>query len=70
MQSDIAPDVQENLRTLDEAARVLRVSRRTMYRLVEAGEISAYRFSRHQGLRFSASDISEYLEKHRVAARD
>jgi excisionase family DNA binding protein len=69
MSENSAPDVQE-LRTPDEAAAALRVSKRTIYRIVKDGELSGYQVGRHQALRFSAADIVAYLDRHRVPARD
>ena len=47
--------------TASEAARFLKVSQRTLYRRVKAGEIPFKRLGRH--LRFSAHTLMEWIKK-------
>lgn len=50
-----------------EAARILSCSTRTIYSLVEIGEIPAYnRSPRLKGLRLLAADLVAYVKKIRV----
>lgn len=55
----------ERLLTVDEAADVLGVSKRTVYRWVEDGRLNAMRLSRRV-LRISARDIGDALREGRV----
>ena len=52
--------------TVPELAAYLRISRPTVYRLVERRDIVFYRFPR--GLRFMKKDVEAYLESCRVAS--
>ena len=50
------------LRTIAEAAAILRVSQRTVRRLIESGELRAHRI---RGLiRISDADIAAFLAEH------
>ena len=52
------------LLNVDELARLLRLSRTSVYRLVERRLIPFFRLPR--GLRFSKTDVEAYLRKTRV----
>jgi excisionase family DNA binding protein len=47
--------------TVDEAARVLRQSRPTMYRKIERGELRAVRLGENGPLRISVDALREHL---------
>lgn len=49
--------------TLQDVARLLRISPVTVYRLVERGELAVYRIARR--LRFSPKDVTSYIEHRR-----
>ena len=51
------------LRTVDEAAVYLRVSRRQIYKLVREGDLRAVRVG--ERLRFRPGDVEDYLERDR-----
>jgi excisionase family DNA binding protein len=53
------------LMTVDEAARFLSVSRRQLYYLLEREGLPAVRVGTR--LRFSPSELEDYLERHREA---
>jgi len=53
------------LRSTANTARLLDCSVRTIYRLVERGELSPVRLGRD--LRFELGEIERYLERHREA---
>jgi excisionase family DNA binding protein len=51
-----------------EAARLIKVSPRTLRRMAERREISHFRVGRR--LLFSDQDIAEYLSRSRISARN
>lgn len=61
-----APGACPSLLTLDDVATLLRVSKTTVYRLVERRELPFCRVGR--SLRFTAQDIDEYLRTRRVGS--
>src|SRR5262245_18619136 len=54
------------LLTRDEVARLLKISRAGVYRLVEGRRLTFYKVG--HGLRFAKSDVMAYLRHHRVDA--
>lgn len=58
------PNASSALLTLDEVAAVLRVSKTSVYRLVERRELPFCRVGR--SLRFTREDIEAYLQARRV----
>ncbi len=54
----------ENLMTIEEVARHLNVSIKTVRRLISKGEIEVYRIGRQ--LRVSEGDLAHYLVRRRV----
>jgi excisionase family DNA binding protein len=53
--------------TVDEAARRLRVSRPTTYRLVRAGILPAVRIGDGSGpIRIPAGELADWLDEHRI----
>ena len=54
------------LLTRDEVARLLKISRAGVYRLVEARQLPFYKVGR--SLRFARGDVLAYLQHHRVDA--
>jgi excisionase family DNA binding protein len=52
------------LLTVDDVARCFKVSKLTVYRLVERQILPAYRFCRH--LRFKPEDVKWYLDQHQL----
>lgn len=59
----VARDTAEWVGTQD-AARLLGITPRTLYRLINEGEVAAYKLGRV--LRLRRSDVDEYLERVRV----
>ena len=60
--SDLTPE----LLTRDEVARLLKISRATLYRLVEARRLPFYKVG--HSLRFDKRDVMAFLRNHRVDA--
>ena len=56
----------ERYLTLPEVAEQLKVSRRTVYRWVKAGDLSAFKFASEY--RITESDLKAFLEAHRFHA--
>lgn len=56
------PDQERKFLTVQEVAKNLRVSTMTIYRLIEAGELSATRIGR--SYRISRANINAYLSAH------
>ena len=59
----------EMLRT-DEAAAVLRVSRSTMYRMIDMGDIPATKPKNRRGWLIKANDIQKYLDDNKSEAAE
>jgi excisionase family DNA binding protein len=59
------PDRLEQLLTISDVARLLGVSRGSVYGLMRMGELVPIRIS--ERARFTPADIREYLERHREA---
>jgi excisionase family DNA binding protein len=53
----------EKLLTIADVARVLGISRASVYRLMRSGELSAIRVGKRA--RFEPTDVRAYLERHR-----
>jgi excisionase family DNA binding protein len=53
----------EELLTLKELSKYLKVSRPTLYKMVENGKIPALKIANQW--RFKKADIAEWVEKHR-----
>jgi excisionase family DNA binding protein len=53
------------LLTINEASRVLRVERSTIYRLLRTGDLQAVRVGKRR--RFRPEDLDAYLERNREA---
>ena len=49
--------------TVKELAKLLKVTQRTVYRLVERGELPVHSFGRAK--RFSRADVEDYIERSR-----
>ena len=56
--------MEQDLLTMKEAADYLRVCRATMYKIIESGDLPAYKVN--GTLRFEYCEIRAYLEKNRV----
>ena len=54
--------------TREDVAKALQISKPTVYRMVERGEITVYRVCRR--LRFLRDDVLAYVAKRRTPARD
>lgn len=50
---------------LEEVAKLLKVSKRTVQREVEAGRLEAFRVGR--SLRFQSEAVEEYMKRQRIA---
>ncbi len=61
-------EVDERYLTLPEVAEQLKVSRRTVYRWIKAGELGAYKFANEY--RITESDLKDFLEARRVSAEE
>ena len=59
--------VDERYLTLPEVAEQLKVSRRTVYRWIKAGDLSVYKFANEY--RITESDLKDFLEAHRLRAK-
>lgn len=59
--------VDERYLTLPEIAERLKVSRRTVYRWVKDGDLSAYKFANEY--RIAESDLKAFLERRRTGHR-
>ncbi len=61
------PVLERQLLTADEVARVLRVSAKTVYRLVHAGRLPAHRIGSDVGpLRIDADELAAWLDENRA----
>ena len=58
----------EKLLTIDDVARVLGISRGSVYRLMRSGELLAIRIG--ERARFEPTDVRAYLERHREVQPD
>jgi len=63
--SAFVPARLERLLTIDEVARLLSVSRGSVYALIRSGELVPIRVP--ERLRFEPADVREYLKRHREA---
>jgi excisionase family DNA binding protein len=63
---DSAPDNQRRLMTTDEVVAYLRVNARTVYRLMQTGDLPAVRVGRQWRVR--QGDLDEWLERSRSTA--
>ena len=59
----------EKLLTVDEVAEILQVSPTTIYRRIQAGEISAIKLG-HRQVRIKPEDLEAYIEAHRITSSD
>lgn len=70
MENDSVKDKDRNelphLLTLSEVSGTLRVSRSTVYRLVEGRRLPAYRLGRR--LRFDRDDVATFLARRAISA--
>ena len=63
--------VQEEYYTLEEVADRLKVSRRTVNRWIEDGELIAIKFAPGRGhVRVAESDLKDFLKRHRTGRED
>lgn len=58
----------EKLLDIDQVAEYLGVSRRTVVRIVNRGELPAFRVGR--ALRFKLADLEAYMEQQRIQVRN
>jgi excisionase family DNA binding protein len=59
--------VHEEYFTLEEVAKKLKVSRRTVNRWVENGKMKAVKFSPGPGhIRITETDLKDFIDKHRT----
>lgn len=59
--SAISPVAPQDWYTIDESAGYLRVSRRTMYKLIHDGQLTAYRVGTGGHRRFRRSDLEQLM---------
>lgn len=60
-------DIPEFL-TLEETAKLLRISMATMYRIISGRHLPFYKIGK--SVRIDPKDVSEYLKQNRTASRD
>jgi excisionase family DNA binding protein len=60
--------VEETYYTLPEVAEKLKVSRRTVYRWVQAGELPAYKLGGE--FRITERDLEQFLEERRTTKQE
>jgi len=53
------------LLTIKEISKILRLSERTIYRLVEAGKLKAIKISR-KATRIDEKDLNQFIKKHKT----
>lgn len=53
------------LLTIKEISKQLRLSERTIYRLIEAGKLKAIKFSR-KATRIDEKDLNKFIKKHKT----
>ena len=59
--------VHEEYYTLEQVAEKLQVTRRTVNRWIEEGQLVAIKFAPRQGrIRVAESDLKDFLERHRT----
>jgi excisionase family DNA binding protein len=59
--------VQEQYHTLEDVAERLKVSRRTVSRWIESGELVAVKFASGKGgVRITESDLKAFIDRHRT----
>jgi excisionase family DNA binding protein len=56
------------LLTISEVALAMKVSERTVRRLIKSGDLPAYRVGGRGQLRVEMSELERYVEAHRVRA--
>ena len=61
-------NVTETILDLEEVAKMLKVSERTVQREVTAGKLRAFRVGR--SLRFRLTDVEKYMERQEVSPGD
>lgn len=59
------PPLQDELLTADELAQYLKINRRTVYRMLDAGELP-FALKIKGSWRFKMSDISSWLDERKV----
>jgi len=53
------------LLTIKEISKLLRLSERTIYRLIEAGKLKVIKFSR-KATRIDEKDLNQFIKKHKT----
>jgi len=53
------------LLNISEVSKLLRLSERTIYRLVDAGKLKAIKFSR-KATRIDEKDLNNFIKKHKT----
>ena len=53
------------LLTIKEISKLLRLSERTIYRLIEAGKLKTIKFSR-KATRIDEKDLNQFIKKHKT----
>jgi excisionase family DNA binding protein len=61
MTEQYVPEAREHLRSINELAKYLGITRTSVYRLVASGELKAVRVG--QRMRFRPEDVAAYLER-------
>ncbi len=55
------------LLSIKEVIEILSIGRATLYRMIDAGEIKAYKIGK--GVRFKQEEIEEYINSHQIKAK-
>lgn len=68
IQNDPVASVIEDLYPLAQVAKILRCSRKSVYRLISSGRLNAIRWGR--SYRFRREDIQRFVRNSAIASRD
>ncbi len=55
------------LLSIKEVIEILNIGRATLYRMIDAGEIKAYKIGK--GVRFKQEEIEKYINSHQIEAK-
>jgi excisionase family DNA binding protein len=68
IQNEPVASVMEDLYALAQVAKILRCSRKSVYRLISSGRLNAIRWGR--SYRFRREDIQRFVRNSAIAAQD
>ena len=61
-------EMKEKLLTIDELAKYLQLSRRTIFRMLKRGELPAFKVGKH--VRFRWDEVDKWLHQNRMSPMD